>query len=119
MLVKIAVPFDRGPVPSVALVVESLNVTISPSCGGPAAEVTLLSIVTLVPNATVPDEIELKVVVEAVCTPKPVSGAIFGLPGPLSVMVTAAFRVPVAVGVKVTLILQLPFGGSDEGQLLV
>ena len=34
-------------------------------------------------------------------------------------MLTAAFRVPVADGVKVTLILQLPFGGTDVGQLLV
>jgi hypothetical protein len=33
-------------------------------------------------------------------TPTPVSGTDCGLPGALSVTVTAAFRVPVAVGVK-------------------
>jgi hypothetical protein len=37
----------------------------------------------------------------------------------LSVMVTAALRVPVADVVKVTLILQLPFGATDPAQLLV
>lgn len=31
----------------------------------------------------------------------------------------AALRFPVASGAKVTLMLQLPLGGSDEGQLLV
>jgi hypothetical protein len=34
-------------------------------------------------------------------------------------MLTAALRVPVAVGVKVTLMLQLLYGDRDEGQLLV
>ena len=52
-------------------------------------------------------------------TPTPVSGTFCGLPGALSVTLTAALRFPVAKGVKVTLILQVPFGGSDEGQLLV
>ena len=52
-------------------------------------------------------------------TPTPLSGTDCGLPGALSVMLTAAFRVPVPVGVKVTLILQILFGGSDEGQLFV
>jgi hypothetical protein len=35
------------------------------------------------------------------------------------VMFTAAFRVPVVVGVKVTLMVQLLFGDSDDGQLFV
>ena len=52
-------------------------------------------------------------------TPTPVSGTDCGLPGALSVTLTAALRFPVAKGVKVTLISQLMFGGSDEGQLLV
>ena len=52
-------------------------------------------------------------------TPTPVSGTDCGLPGALSVTFTAALRFPVAAGVKVTLMLQLLFGGSDEGQLLV
>ena len=51
--------------------------------------------------------------------PTPVSGTVCGLPGALSAMLTAAFLVPVAVGVNVTLIWQLPFGGTELGQLLV
>jgi hypothetical protein len=51
--------------------------------------------------------------------PTPVSGTDCGLPEALSVTLTAALRFPVVVGVKVTLILQLLFGGSDEGQSLV
>ena len=38
--------------------------------------------------------------------------------GALSVTLTAALRFPVAKGVKVALMLQLAYGGSDEGQLL-
>ena len=34
-------------------------------------------------------------------------------------MLMAAFRVPVPEGMKVTLILQILFGASDEGQLFV
>lgn len=52
-------------------------------------------------------------------TPTPVNGSDCGLLGALSVMVTAAFLVPVAVGVKVTLIWQLPYAGTDVPQLLV
>jgi hypothetical protein len=51
--------------------------------------------------------------------PTPVSGTDCGLPGALSVTLTAALRLPVAIGVKVTLIVQLLFGCSDDGQLLV
>ena len=50
-------------------------------------------------------------------TPTPVSETDWGLRGALSVTLTAAFRVPVVLGLKVTLIWQLLFGGSDEGQL--
>src|SRR5208283_1197395 len=46
-------------------------------------------------------------------------GTDWGLPGALSVMLTAAFRVPLVVGVKVTLIWQLPFGATELGQLLL
>jgi hypothetical protein len=49
-------------------------------------------------------------------TPTPLSGSDCGLPGALSVMFTAAFRVPVAVGVKATVILQVPLGGTDVPQ---
>jgi hypothetical protein len=33
------------------------------------------------------------------------------------VLLTAAFRLPVAVGVKVTVMLQAPLGGTDAPQL--
>ena len=37
----------------------------------------------------------------------------------MSVMVTEAVRVPIAVGAKVTLILQFPPAGRELGQLLL
>jgi hypothetical protein len=51
--------------------------------------------------------------------PTPVSGTDCGLPGALSATLTFPFLLPVALGVKVTLIWQLPFGGTEPGQLLV
>jgi hypothetical protein len=43
-----------------------------------------------------------------------------GLPVELSVTVTAAVRVPIAVGVNITLIVQLPlFGATELPQVLV
>jgi hypothetical protein len=51
--------------------------------------------------------------------PAPVNGTVCGLPGALSVTVSEALAFPTAFGEKVTLILQLVFGDSDEGQLLV
>src|SRR5215467_11794432 len=44
--------------------------------------------------------------------PVPVRGAVCGLPGALSVMVSAALRIPEAVGEKVTDMLQLVPGVS-------
>jgi hypothetical protein len=52
-------------------------------------------------------------------TPTPLSRIDCGLPGALSETLTAALRFPVAAGVNVTLMLQLLYGGIDEGQLLV
>ena len=49
----------------------------------------------------------------------PVSKSLCGLPSALSVMVMAPVRVPVAVGVKVTLSVQKPAGGMVPGQSLV
>jgi hypothetical protein len=51
--------------------------------------------------------------------PAPLKGTVCGLPGALSATVTEAFAFPTAVGVKVTLTLQLAFGDSEAGQLLV
>jgi|HubBroStandDraft_1064217.scaffolds.fasta_scaffold16672_1 hypothetical protein len=53
------------------------------------------------------------------CKPTPVSGIACGLLEAPSVMVTAAFRFPPAVGVKVTVMVQLVVEGSELGQLLV
>src|SRR5208283_1552717 len=52
-------------------------------------------------------------------TPVPVKGTVCGLPGALSATASEAVAFPNAVGLKVTLMLQLPFGVSDDGQLLV
>ncbi len=52
-------------------------------------------------------------------TPTPVTEAVCGLPGALSVMLTAAFLVPTATGVKVTVITQLPPADTEVPQLLV
>jgi hypothetical protein len=50
--------------------------------------------------------------------PVPVKLTVCGLPKALSVMLTEAVRLPVAVGAKVTLILQLPPAGTELPQLL-
>ena len=52
-------------------------------------------------------------------TPTAVNGSVCGLPGTLSVMLTAAVLVPVAEGVKVTVMSQLPPAGTDVPQLFV
>jgi hypothetical protein len=49
--------------------------------------------------------------------PVPVKPIVCGLPEALSVMVTAALRVPVADGAKTTLMVQLAFGAIDAPQL--
>jgi hypothetical protein len=46
--------------------------------------------------------------------PVPLSVIVCGLPEALSVMVTAAARAPVAVGVNVTLMVQLPLFAATE-----
>ena len=51
--------------------------------------------------------------------PVPLKLAACGLPGPLSVTVNVPILVPVVVGVKTTLMVQLPFAGSDAPQLSV
>ena len=48
----------------------------------------------------------------------PLNGSDCGLPVALSVIVKAAVRVPVADGVKVTVMVQLSFGASNVGQVL-
>jgi hypothetical protein len=50
----------------------------------------------------------------ATVVPVPLSVKECGLPAALSVMVTAAVRVPVTVGLNVTLIVQLPLLAATE-----
>ncbi len=53
--------------------------------------------------------------------PVPVRGTVWGLPLALSEMLTLAVRVPLAVGVKVTLIVQLTLAATlppDVGQVV-
>ncbi len=51
--------------------------------------------------------------------PVPLRPTVCGLPAALSMMLSVAFRVPVAVGVKVTLIEQLAPAASDVPQVLL
>src|SRR5205823_1050222 len=52
-------------------------------------------------------------------TPVPLSATFCGLSAALSVMVTLALREPLAEGVKVTVIMQVPLAARLLGQLLV
>ena len=57
--------------------------------------------------------------VTAGATPVPLNATLCGLPAALSVMLTVDVRLPVCVGVKVTLMVQLAFTASDFPHLLV
>ena len=57
--------------------------------------------------------------VTAGATPVPLIGTLCGLPAALSVILTVDDRLPVLVGLKVTLIVQLAFAARDEGEVLV
>ena len=61
-----------------------------------------------------------EIVMEAVAAaPVPVRLAVWGLLPALSFMVSVPRRRPVAVGVKVTLMVQLPRPGTEVAQVLV
>ena len=51
--------------------------------------------------------------------PVPVRVTVCGLPVALSVMVTAAVSVPTSEGLKVTLIVQVPFAATELPHVLV
>ncbi len=71
------------------------------------------------PAYTVADEGLTEIVkLPGAVEPPPVSGTLCGLPGALSAMVSAAKRVPDALGVKMTLMVQLSPAATDE-QLFV
>lgn len=74
---------------------------------------------TLVPPTSVLGKFALAGVNVTCALPVPVSATLCGLPGALSVIVTAPVRVPICVGVNVTLNLQLPPTGSVLPQVLV
>lgn len=69
------------------------------------------------PTACVP---KLKLLVESfAAVPVPLSTTCCGLPGALSVMLRAALRAPLAVGLNVMLMVQLALTASELPQLLV
>jgi hypothetical protein len=73
----------------------------------------------VVPSATTPKGIDVGDSVATGPVPVPVKGADWGLPEALSVMVTAALRAPVAVGLNVTLMVQLAPAATLVPQVLV
>ena len=71
----------------------------------------------IIPMATVP---KLKLVGESFAVvPTPLSVTFCGLPAALSVMLNAAVRVPDAVGLNLTLILQLAPAANEVPQVVV
>lgn len=82
---------------------------------------TLVS-VTVVAGLVVPTATEPKfrlVGDSFAVVPTPLSGSDCGLPAALSVMLTAALRAPVAVGLNVILIVQLAAGAREVPQVWV
>ena len=79
--------------------------------------------VAAIGNATVLPTLTLAVVALVITggatTTVPVRLTVWGLPVALSVRVTAALRTPLAVGVKVTLIVQLAPAATLAPQLLL
>ena len=71
------------------------------------------------PLPTVPLAVVALVITGAGATPVPVRLTLCGLPLALSVRMRAALRVPLAVGVKVTLIVQLPPAATLDPHVLV
>jgi hypothetical protein len=73
----------------------------------------------VVPRVWLPKFRLLAVRLTAGVPPVPVRFTVWGLPARLSAMLTAAVRVPVAVGVNVTLIVQLPPTASEPLHVVV
>jgi hypothetical protein len=69
----------------------------------------------VVPIARQPNARLVGVNVTAGAVPVPVSAIVCGLFGALSVIETAAVRVPAAVGLKITEIVQVAFTASIDG----
>jgi len=67
----------------------------------------------------VADGKEFTDVASAKSCPVPLSVTVWGLPAALSVIVSVPVRLPVAVGVKVTLIVQLEPAATEPAQVLV
>jgi hypothetical protein len=83
----------------------------------------LLSVIaTAVPVEPTSTPLKLMLAGDSVATgatPTPLIATLCGLPAALSVIFTADDRLPVLVGVKITLIVQLALAAKDDGQLLV
>jgi hypothetical protein len=101
-------PKSTGLVIVLVIVSETVPVLLTVTvCGNPEVPTYWLGKVTVVGDRP------------TVTPMPPVKGTIWGLPMPLSVMLMSAIRVPAAVGVKVTLIVQLPPGGTDVSHVLI
>jgi hypothetical protein len=75
--------------------------------------------VAVPPGETVAELDEASGTLKAKSSPVPVSVTVCGLPAALSVTVTLPVLIPVAVGSKVTLMVQLALAATLEPQVLV
>jgi hypothetical protein len=85
----------------------------------PPTPTTLNVYVAVPPGKTVAEVEEPAAAVKVKSSPVPVSATVCGLPTPLSVMVRAPVLVPPAVGLKVTLRVQLAPVATLEPQVFV
>jgi len=78
-----------------------------------------LSAALVVPTFWLPNVRLVTERLAAAAVPVPVRLTVCGFPAALSEMLTVAVRVPGAVGVNVTLIMQLLFAATEPPQVLV
>ena len=81
---------------------------------------SVMGVLVLVEPTSTPLKLRLPGVrVAPGATPVPLMATLCGLPLALSVTFTADDRLPVLVGLKVTLMVQLAFAAKEDGQVLV
>ena len=98
----------------------SVAITLLIVRGAVPVLVTVIGDAVLVVPTSTPAKLRLRGDrVAAGATPVPLIAALCGLPAALSVILTVDDRLPVLLGVNVTLIVQLAFAASEPGQLLV
>lgn len=124
--VKVTVIVQEAPTaiaPAVQLLVcekSPVAVTLLIVSGAVPVFVTVIGDAVLVLPTSTPAKLRLRgESVAAGATPVPLIAALCGLPVALSVILTVDDRLPVLVGVKVTVIVQLAFAASEEGQVFV